>query len=140
MTGRLDAVAEDQQKIVGPLQHLKTRVEEAVGGVDFPVKKTIVGQKVWFQEGENLEKVAELIIHKTLELPEIQIVKVERKSGQETGSGLIKIELQDASDVRKVLRNKRKLKQAKAKELREIFLRQSKSDEMLVSEQNQDVI
>ena len=135
---KVDKLAETE--IIGPLKKLKADVEEKVGNIEFPIKTTIVGQNVWYREDEDLEKVAETIIHKGLELPEIHIIRVTRKSGKEKGKGLIKIELNSNDEVKKVLKNKSKLKQSNVKELREVYLRQSKKEELLVMERNQDVI
>ena len=50
------------------------------------------------------------------------------------------LEQESEEAVRTVLKNKRKLKDAPASELREIFLRQSKTAETLVAERNQELI
>ena len=70
----------------------------------------------------------------------VKFTKVLQKSRQESGSGLIKIELTSTEDVKMVLKEKRRLKTAPAKELHDIYLCQSKSEESLVAERNQDVI
>ena len=57
-----------------------------------------------------------------------------RKSGFKSDAGLIKIELESETDVKRVLREKCKLRESAARELREVYLRQSKSEERLVSE------
>ena len=88
----------------------------------------------------SLESIASLIIHKKLELEEVKIKRVLRKSGWNSGAGLIKMELEHEVDVKTVLRNKSKLKKARAKELRNIYLCQSKKEEVLMPERNEDLI
>ena len=136
----IDIALEEQWKLVTPIQNMKMKMDEALGKVNFPMKKTIVCQNVWYRSDEDLSKVAKLIMNTTLELPEIKIVKVEQKSGFNSDVGLIKIELESEEAVKEVLRQKRKLRNAPMKELRDIFLRKSKSEEALVSERNQDII
>ena len=140
VNGRMDKILEEQSCLKQPVNELKKKVDEVLGETSFPIKKTIVGQSVWYKEGEDLNKIAELIINKTLELPHVKITRVERKTGFDSGFGLIKMELETEGMVKEVMRNKKKLKSARAKELRDIFLRQSKSPEMLLAERNQDVI
>ena len=120
------------------MTNLKLKVEKDLGNTEFPVNRTIVAQNVWCDEEEDLLKKAKVIINKTLKLPEVVIVRVVRKSGWEHGQGLIKIEVRDASDVRKILKEKKLLRAAPAKELRRIFLRQSKKEEVLIMECNLD--
>ena len=88
------------------------KVESSLGSITFPTQKTVVAQKVWYKEDEDIVKVAETILHKALELPEIKVVRAERKSGWKTGTGLVKIELENNDCVRTVIKNKRKLKDA----------------------------
>ena len=63
---------------------------------------------MWCKKDENLDDVASTIIHKALCLSDIKIVKVIHKSGLEAGSGLLKIELANADDIKKVLKEKQK--------------------------------
>ena len=94
------------------VSEIRTKVEQELGEVTFPVESMVVTQSVWYKEQEDLEKVSSTIIHKALELPEVKIIRCEWKSRQETGSGLVKIQLADSSDVRKVLQKKKKLKES----------------------------
>ena len=55
-----------QERALGPIQNIKRKIEETLGDVDYPVNKTLIGQNVWHRENENLDKVAEFIINKTL--------------------------------------------------------------------------
>ena len=119
---------------------MKSQVEGMLGDVDFPVKRTIVAQNVWCEEGEDLNKIASAIVNKGLKLPRIKIKNVMRKSGWESGSGLLKIELESESDVKEILKNKKMLKDVPVPEIRDVFLRQSKKEEVLLMERNQDFI
>ena len=129
-----------KEKAESPVQKIKSRVEEMLGDVDFAPKKTLVAQNVWYKEDEDLYKVVATIIHKVLNLPNISIVNTVRKSGWESGAGLIKIEVESAEQVKEVLKQKRLLKDNPVSEIRDIFLRQSKKEEVLLMERNQDVI
>ena len=140
ITGRLDSAVEDHRNLVKPIESLKVKMEGVLGEVNFPVNTTVVGQNVWYRPNKDLNKVVELIINKTLNLPEVKIVRVERKTGFESNAGLIKMGLETEGDVHRVLKEKQKLRAAPAKELREVFLRQSKSRETLLAERNQDTI
>ena len=70
----------------------------------------------------------------------MKIIRVARKSGWKTGRGLIKIELENPEQLKLVLKSKKKLKDTPVKEIRKVFLRQSKKEEMLVAERNEDLI
>ena len=109
-----------------PLQNLKTQVQDMIGGLEFPIKRTVVAQNVRCTEDEDLQQVASDIIHKALELPNIVIVRTEHKSGWESGAGLVKIEVETNGDLKEIIKNKKKLKQSKDEYLQNIFLHQSK--------------
>ena len=85
-------------------------------------------------------KIAETIIHKALDLTAVKILRCERKSGKQTGSGLIKIELERPEDLKRVLKVKKELKNTPVKEMQDIYLRQAKKSEQLVLEQNMNII
>ena len=51
----------------GPIAEIKSQVEEVLGNIDFPVKKTIVAQNVWWTKNEDLDKIV------------LKILKVVRK-------------------------------------------------------------
>ena len=130
----------EQQDMKTPLTDIKEKVEDVLGSTEFSVKSTIIAQKVWYQEGEDLDKVAKTIIHKALSLPKIGIVCTARINGCETGSGIVKIELLSPEDAKKVLQNKRELKNNPVKEIHDIYLRHSKKDEVRLMEHNVDLI
>ena len=140
MHGQIDKVAEDQRASVLPLQQLQQDITETVGITEYPIKCTIVAQCVWYRENEDLEKVASVIIHKGLGLSDVKIVRVVRKSGKDSGQGLVKIEVSSEEELKQILRNKSKLKKSMTKELQEVYIRQSKREEMLVMERNEDTI
>ena len=101
---------------------------------------TIVTQNVWCEEEEDLNKIASAIVNKGLKLPRIKIKNVMRKSRWESGSGLLKIELESESDVKEILKNKKMLKDVPVPEIRDVFLRPSKKEKVLLMEHNQDFI
>ena len=137
---KLDELESKQLSALQPMNELKDQVHELLGNVKFPVKKTVVAQRVWYEENEDLFQVASTIINKALELDDVTVVNVERKSGWESGSGLLKIELKSTDEVKRVLKIKNKLKTVPAKEMRAVYLRQSKKEEVLLMERNQDFI
>ena len=119
---------------------IKKELSEMVGNIQFPVKRTIVAQQVWYHDNEDLDKVASIIIHDGLNFTDVNIVRVERKSGRGRGTGLIKIELDSEESVKKVLKAKSKLKDSKTPELRDIYLRLSKHADVLKAGKNEDTI
>ena len=100
ISGRLESTVEEQKKIMAPIRNLKSKVESALGEVDFPIKKTIIAQNVWCHEKENLDKIGELLINKSLNLHDVKIVKIVCKTGREGKSGVVKIELESEADVK----------------------------------------
>ena len=101
----------------------------------------MVAQNVWYREGEDLNKVANTLIYKALGMSDdIKIVRVLRKSGKNTRSGLIKIELDSENSVKAVLEQKAELGKSEVREIHEVFLQRSKPEETLVMERNIDLI
>ena len=142
LSAKVDNIEKDLNEIKKPMKELTSKVEEKLGPTEFPVDRTLVAQGVWYDDDEDLVGKAEAIIHKALELPEVKIVRTHRKSGQKAQSkkGLIKIELESADALKTVLKAKRKLKDVNVRELRDVYLRQSKKEEVLVMERNMDLV
>ena len=136
---RLDQTIEDQRMQAIPVQQLKVKVEESLGEIDFPIRKTLIAQGVWYRENEDLDKVAVLIIS-TLGIDDVKVVKTCRMSGKESGSGTVKIKVGTENELKKILKEKKLLKDANAPELRDIYLRPARSSEAIVAEKNQDTI
>ena len=110
---------------------------------EFPLKCTIVAQRVWCSgKDKNLDEIANTIIHKALNLSreEVQIVWTVRKSGWKTGSRLIKIEMGNHEQQQRVLKMKTELRKSRVKEIRDVYLRPSKSEEALMMERNVDTL
>ena len=109
---------------------------------EFPVKHTIVAQNVWYEENEDLQKIASTLLFRAMNLnpSEVGVVRVERKSGQASGSGLVKIELRSNEEVKLVLKNKAELRNSPAQEFREIYLRPSNQAEVLAMECSIDTL
>ena len=140
MQTRLDAVETAREGDLKPIEEMKHQVSDMLGQVDFPPKRTVVGQNVWYRENEDLDKVASTIIHHALNLDTIKILRVQRKSGWNSDAGLIKMDLESNDDVKSVLKKKRELRNSDVPEIRNVFLRQSKKEEGLVAEHNQNII
>ena len=137
---KVERLGSEQERLKSPVKKLEANLKNLPTENAFEVNKTIVVQKVWYEEHEDLGKVASAIINKALDLPDIKIVRVERKSGKNTGKGLLKIELEDSECVKIVLSRKKQLQHAPVKELKEVFLRESKGDERLKMERNMDLV
>ena len=118
---------------------MKKQVNEALGTSKLAVHRTTVAQKVQYADGEVVMKVASQIIHDTLNLNNVNILHAERKSGQKTGSGLLKIEVSSEEEVRAILSRKKELKSANPP-MNNIFLRRSKREEVLLMERNLDTV
>ena len=123
---RCEELREEQLKVSVPLNEIRQKVESTLSSIEFPIKRTLIAQNIWYKEGEDLMQIVKTIIHKALGLPEVPIHRTERKSGQKTGSGLIKIELASKDDVRKVLSRKKDLKDVPVQEIRKVYLQQSR--------------
>ena len=129
-----------QDDINTPIATIQSTLMDAGLDGEFPVSRTLIAQNVWYRSNEDLERVAKTIIHKALDLPNINIARVERKSGSRSGKGLIKIELNSKADIECVLRKKGELRHNPMEEIRDVFLRKSKRDDVLLMEQNVDTI
>ena len=118
---------------------MKKQINEALGTSKFAVHRTIVVQKVQYADGEDVMKVASQIIHDTLNLNNVNMLHAEHKSGQKTGSGLLKIEVSSEEEVRAILNRKKELKLANPP-INNIFLHRSKREEVLLMERNLDTV
>ena len=76
---------EEQLKVSVPLNEIRQKVESTLGSIEFPIKRTLIAQNVWYKEGEDLMQIVKTIIHKALGLPEVPIHRTKRKSGQKQG-------------------------------------------------------
>ena len=54
---RMDKLEQEQKEVNKPINEVKSFVETALGPSEFPVNKTVVGQHVWYKEGEDLDKL-----------------------------------------------------------------------------------
>ena len=107
---------------------------------DFSVNKTLVATGIKYDVNEDLTSLAKTIIHETLNLPHVKIIRTKRMSTWRNGKGLIKIELGCNQDVVDVVANKQKLSRSSEPDIQTIFLRQSKMSQTLANERNQDLI
>ena len=110
LSNKIDKVEEDQCEQTAPIKDMMEQIEDMIGGLDFPMKRTIVVQNIFYVENENLQEVAEDLIHNALELPAVTIVRTEHKSRWESRAGLVKIEVGTNAHQKEILKNKRKLK------------------------------
>ena len=142
---RMNEVMEQNKEIRCAIGEMKKQLQEEFSQIneenaEFPVKKTLIAQNVWYRDDEDLNKVAVTLIHKALNLPNIKIVRTARKSGKNTGKGLVKIELETSDMVMEVLKCKQLLKQSEVAEIRDVYLQQLKREDILKMERNVDLI
>ena len=138
----VNVVVENNRKQKAPLAALSTKIESMVGAIEYPVKHTVVGQRVRFNENEDIMEVAKKLVNDALGLSDVSVVRAVRKSGWNSKDklGLIKIELENSDAMKMVLRNKKKLKDHPESDYQKIFLRQSKPEQGLTMERNEDLI
>lgn len=123
-----------------------TGMEEKVSGDveldrdDFPIKKTIVARFVRQPDGMSAQELGEKVIHEFLEMPDVPVVKVKVMSRDSDGYGTVKILLDSAETLEKILQKKPMLMENDDYDVNCIKIRQSKTREQLVFEQNCDVI
>ena len=108
--------------------------------VEFPIERTIVLQHVLYEEDEDIEKVSHGIVNGCLELPNVVVTKAKRISVRDDGTGLVKVKLASEDMLREVLKNKTRIKNNDNEDIALIWIRQSKSKEQLLIEQNSDAI
>ena len=137
---QLKSIAEEQVKLKSPLCELNNRINSVTEPVEFPIKTTLVAQNIWYSEEEDMLQKSRTLTHSTLNLPQIRIVRAVHKSGWKSGAGLVKIELGSEQDLETVLGRKWELKNSTIPEIKDIFLRQSKKEEVLLMEKNLDLV
>ena len=110
------------------------RHEEVISKIDmgdtteFPYHRTVVAQHLWYNEGENVERKAQLLIHRHLNQPGIEIKRVKRLGVKDDYDGIVKIELGSEAEVETVLQSKSILGQHRDESVRGIFIRQSQPE------------
>lgn len=102
----------------------------------YPVKKSIVAMQVWINAEETPLSVAKLIIGDVLNLPEVGVVCAEVVDEYEDGKCTIKILLDSAASVKRVLEAKIQLRTCDDKDIRAIWIRRSKTTEQRMLEKN----
>lgn len=139
---------------VGRVSTLEDNVQELVelrdgdgdgtplAAVEFPVKCTAVAKFVKQPAGVSPTKIAQMLIHEALELSDKKIVQVKSMSrNPRDGKGTLKIQLETPSDLADVLDAKYKLSEFDGnRDIQDVRMRQSKSHEQLVAEQNSDAM
>ena len=94
------------EKLEKPMKEMKQQLKRVTGDTEYPVQCTVVAQWVWYEENENILDVTKLIVNETLNLNQVNVIRAERKSGQHTGSGLVKIEVGSEDEVKLILGQK----------------------------------
>ncbi len=121
-------------RLTSQIEDVKTRVTtlEQNNRPEFDPEVSIIMSKVPKQEGEDIQKIAEEIIHEGLRLPEVPVVRAMRLRQREHQPGrrpppppLVKVELPDLDTKKKVLKAKLRLGET-ANEYSNVWLRSSK--------------
>lgn len=108
---------------------------------EYPVNCTAVARFVKQPEGVSPQKLGELIVNEALELKEMKVVRVKSMSRNDNNVGTLKIQLETPSDLHEVLESKSRLNEYdEDPDMKNIKMRQSKSHEQLVAEQNADAM
>lgn len=126
------------------LENLIVSLSESIGMEDqeeFPIRRTVVARFVKQPRGVDISSIAKIIIHECLELNSINIMKVKSMSKDDDNIGTLKILLETNEDLKEVLRAKSKLNEFdRDPDMQKVKIRQSKSQEQFVFEQNTDTI
>ncbi len=127
-----DTVLKRQGEAIQRLEESKD--ETAEPPKRFPYSKTVVAMNLfisdeeWFDDNEDTQRKAELIIHKHLGLPGIPVVRTLRKGANDNYVGIVKIELGSEQEVETVLQNAKKLAEHPDPSVSRIYIRPSKPD------------
>ena len=90
---------------------------------EYDVETTIVAKGLSYQDNENIQEKAISLISTGLGLRDIPIVRAKRMRGYDGRPGVVKIQLESLEDKKRVLRNKKELKNTP--NYRRVFLRTS---------------
>lgn len=108
---------------------------------EFPVKCTAVAKFVKQPDGVSPTKLGKVIINEALELENIKVIRAISMSRNDENIGTLKIQLESPEDLQTVLQSKYRLNEYDDDpDMKGIRLRQSKTHEQLVAEQNADAM
>lgn len=137
---RLNDVEEKSKELEGLLNSLSETIKPTEHE-EFPTKKTVVARFVKQPDGVDLQDIAEILIHEGMGLDHVKVQKVQSMSKDEDNIGTIKILLESSADLSEVLKAKTKLNEYdEDPDMQNVRVRQSKSHEQFVFEQNTDTI
>lgn len=136
---------------VGRVSTLEDNVKEVIDGMspdqagytlqEYPVKCTAVARFVKQPVGVSPTKLGKVIINEALELDDVNVVRVKSMSCNKNKIGTLKIQLGTPEELQRVLEAKSKLGEFDDDpDIKSIRLRQSKTQEQLVAEQNADAM
>ena len=121
-------------RICSQLNDVQDRVTavEAKQTPDYDPEVSVIMSKVPMTPNEDIQKVAEKIIHEDLSLPDVQVVRATRlgqrnqnqQPGQRVAPPLVKVQLRDLEAKKRVLRNKKSLQNSP--NYANVFIRSSK--------------
>lgn len=102
----------------------------------YPIKRSIVAMQVWIKPAESPQSIAEMIINEVLGLTEVGVIKAETVDEYDDGNCTIKILLDSAASVRKVMEAKAVLGTCNDQHIRSIWITRCKSHEQRMLERN----
>ncbi len=120
--GRITSQIDDVVKRVTSLEETQTP--------DYDPEVSVIMSRVPQSEGEDIQQVAEKIIHEGLHMPEVPVIRAmrlgqrEARPGQRQVTPLVKVQLRNLDDKKKVLRAKLNL--ANSTDFGNVWIRSSK--------------
>lgn len=143
---KLDEIPETSDGVDARLKSLEKIAAELSTKIDnisvdgeaelYPLRRSIVATQVHIKQDETPVSVAELLINDVLGLTGIKVIRAEIVDDYGDGNCTIKVLLDSADSVRRVLEAKTMLQTCDEKNIRSIWIRRSKSNEQRMLERN----
>lgn len=124
-----------------------TLVEQIEDGIavenqsaEFPIHRTLVMKFFRQSDGQDLAEECQSFLHDNLGISEINVQKAKSMSRDKDGYGTVKVLLESKDQLKRVLDVKKELSEVDDYDVNCVRIRQSKTTEQLVFEQNCDVL
>lgn len=144
---KLDDAVKDIHTRLGKIEQLNDKINDKINAVrdtsstaTYPHEHSIMMHRVAIQQGRDSAGMAKLIIHDVLRLVEVKIVRAKLARKFKNGKHTIKVQLDSAASVLKVLQNKSKLNRAPGDDLKQIWIKQDKPNHQRIAEYNYGVL
>lgn len=146
LENKVESIPESSDDIVDRISKLEQIAADITTKLDnisvegeaelYPTRKSIVAMQVRVKANTPLKDVAEMIIQDVLGLPEVQVIRAETVDEYDDDKYTLKILLDSAASVKKVLESKTKLRTCTDRDIRAIWIRRSKTNEQRMLERN----